>query len=215
MKEVLCDQNGDLWNSLRRGRPTASRFGDIVTEKTGKLSNSSDGYAAELIAQLLGWESNFGGTNDTDRGNRLEDEAFHWLKMRFGYKPRKTGICLSDDLRYAASPDGILEDDGSVIEIKCPHLKNFLIWKKRGILPLDHKQQVHGQLAVTGAPRALFVAYADHSALDNMVIEVFPDDYTKKLRDAVEKFCDDLNSYRLEVLGEEAEFYQPTTPPQP
>lgn len=212
MNEIQCEQGTDLWLSLRRGRPTASRFSDIITPKEGKLSASSDAYMAELVAELLGWSSDFQGTNDTDRGHRLEDEAFRWLKFKMGLKARKTGICLSDCGRYAASPDGIIESDGSVLEIKAPNLKNFLLWKKQGTLPIQHKAQVHGQLAVTGAPRAIFLAYADHEALDNLVIEVRPDDFTKRVRDAVETFCGNLETFRREALGEEEEFYQPVKP---
>ncbi len=209
MIEVNVDQGSDLWMSYRRGRPSASRFSDIVTAVDGKLSKSSDTYQAELVAELLGWQSEFQGTNDTDRGHRLEDEAFRWLKFKMGLKARKAGVCLSDCQRYVASPDGIVENDGSVLEIKAPNLKNFLLWRKEGKLPLKHKAQVHGQLAVTGAPRAIFLAYADHEALDNLVIEVFPDDYTKRVRESVEQFCVDLDSFRKDALGEEAEFYLP------
>lgn len=211
MKEIQCEQGTDLWLALRRGRPTASRFSDIVTSVKGDLSSSSDGYMAELVAELLGWSSDFHGTNDTDRGHRLEDEAFRWLRFKMGVKPRKVGIILSDCGRWAASPDGILED-GSTLEIKAPNLKNFLLWKRQGVLPTQHKQQVHGQLAITGADRAIFLAYADHEALDNLVIEVKPDDYTKRLREAVEKFCDQLEDFRRDALGEEAEFYEPKQP---
>lgn len=206
-----CEQGSDRWLSLRRGRPTASRFGDIITAKDGKLSTASDGYMAELVAELLGWRSDFMGTNDTDRGHRLEDEAFRWLKFKRGLKARKTGIILSDCLRWAASPDGMIED-GSTLEIKSPNLKNFLLWKKEGTLPLKHRQQIHGQLAITGAPRAIFLAYADHEALENLIIEIVPDDYTKRLRDAVEKFCDELEIFRRDALGEEQEFYLPMKP---
>lgn len=207
MHEIDVPQGSDLWLSYRRGRPTASRFSDIVTAVDGKLSKSSDAYMAELIAELLGWQSDFMGTNDTDRGHRLEDEAFRWLKFKMGLKARKVGICLSDCQGYAASPDGLVENDGSVLEIKAPNLKNFILWKKEGVLPLKHKAQVHGQLAVTGAPRAIFLAYADHEAIDNLVIEVFPDDYTKRLKDSVAQFAAQVDEFRKNLLGEEESFY--------
>lgn len=211
MREIEVDQGTDLWKRIRLGRPSASRFSDIITASKGDLSSSSDAYMAELVAELLGWTSDFQGTNDTDRGHRLEDEAFRWLKFKRGWEARKVGVILSDCGRWAASPDGMLSD-GSPLEIKSPNLKNFLLWKKENSLPLKHKQQIHGQLAITGASRAVFLAYADHEALDNLVIEVTPTDYTKRLREAVEKFCDQLDAFRKEALGEEEQFYTIFTP---
>lgn len=211
MREVICEQQGDLWKSLRRGRPTASQFKNIITAKKGDLSTACDGYIATLIAESLGWEQTFKGNYHTERGNNMEDEAFRWLKFKFGQPTRKAGICLSDCARYAASPDGFMGDD-TVLEIKNPDVNTMVLWKMDGGLPLDHRVQVHGQLAVTGKDRAVFLAYSPHEAIDHLAVEVIPDDFTKRVRDSVERFCDLLTEARNQVLGEEAEFYQPTIP---
>jgi hypothetical protein len=196
------------WTLIRKGRPTASQFKKIFTPVTEKLSKSADVYAAELIAEGLGWYSGFAGTPDTERGVRLEGEAVRWLALRYGLVSRQVGFCLSDCGRYGASPDALI-DDGRPLEVKCPDIHTFIKWRIDGGLPDEHKVQVHGGMILTGAPGAVFLAYTDHRAIENMMIEVPRDAFTEKLAAAVDQFCDRLDVLREEMLGEESQFYQP------
>jgi len=208
MKVFTMPQGHPDWSLIRKGRPTASQFKRIVTPAKGELSKASSAYAAELIAEGLGWYSGFAGTPDTERGVRLEGEAVRWLKLRYGLGSRQVGFCLSDCGRYGASPDAIL-DDGRPLEVKCPDIHTFIKWRMDGGLPDDHKVQVHGEMILTGADGAVFLAYSEHPALENMMIEVQRDEFTEKLAAAIDQFADRLDALRVDMLGEESEFYQP------
>jgi hypothetical protein len=201
-REIQCVQGSPEWWAYRKGRPTASEFGRIVTPAKGEYSKSSDSYAAELIAAACGWLADFKGSPDTERGNYLEKQALSWLNFRHGLNARDCGFFLSDCGRYGASPDAIA-DDGCPVEIKCPALHTFLKWRIEGGLPLDHKAQCHGEMIVTGADKCYFLAYADNPHIDNMLVVVERDEYTEKLQAGILKFCDRLEELASDILAEE------------
>lgn len=208
-------QGSPSWYLIRKGRPTGSEFGRIITPAKGELAEGRHAYAAELIASLLGWQSGFQGTPDTQRGNTLEKEAIRWLGFQHNLKGREVGFCLSDCGRYGASPDFLL-DDGRPVEVKAPDIHTFIKWhrhwKKTGEIPLEHKAQCHGEMHVCQADECLFIAYPDHPALERLFITVKRDAFTEKLGQAVDKFCDELEEQRRDVLGEESDFYTAQIP---
>lgn len=204
MIEMHMPQGSPEWWAVRRGIPTGSQFGRIITPKKGEYASGADTYAAELIAESLGWQSGFHGSPDTERGNRLEKEALRWLSFRYGISSRDVGFCLSDCGRYGASPDGIAPD-GSPIEVKAPDLHTFLKWRVKNELPEDHKAQCHAEMWVTGASRCWFVAYASHASIDNMMVEVKRDAFTEQLGTCIARFCDRLEKLQREILESEYE----------
>jgi len=208
MRVFTMPQKSPEWWKIKCGRPSGSQAKRIVTAAKGDLSSGSEDYAAELVAECLGWRRTFRGSDDTDRGNRLEYEAVQWLELRYGWKSRPIGFCMSDCGRYGMSPDGLL-GDGRPLEVKSPDVHTMIKWKMGKKLPDDHRAQVHFEMAVTGAPGAVFLAYTDHPAIENLMIEVQRDPFTEKLAAAVTQFCDRLDALREEMLGEEAQFYQP------
>lgn len=215
MKTFFFDQGSPSWYAIRRGRPTGSEFGRIITPAKGELAAGRDTYAAELVASLLGWQQGFQGTPDTQRGNALEKEAIRWLQFDRGLAGSDVGFCLSDCGRYGASPDWLVNDN-TPVEVKAPDTHTFIKWwqhwRKTGEIPLDHKAQCHGEMFVTGADRMIFMAYPDHPSLPRLVIDVKRDSFTEKLGECVLKFCDELEALRLDVLGEEAVCFEPTIP---
>lgn len=206
MIEIPVEQGKPEWHKLRRGIPTASEFGRIITPAKGDYAKGAETYAAELVAESLGEYRTFQGTPDTDRGIRLEGEAVKWLKLRYGYAFREVGFCRSDCGRYGATPDRMM-DLNVPLEVKCPMLKTLIGWRTDwlddGILPLEHKAQIHGEMFVTGADRCVFVAYSDNPYAEHLMIEVKRDDFTKRLGDAVLKFCDRLEVLRKREAGDE------------
>jgi len=204
MKILEMDQGSPQWYAVRRGRPTGSMFSRIITPAKGEPAAAADTYAAELIAEACGWQSGFHGTPDTVRGTSLESEALRWLKMRHGYITRQVGFCLSDCGRYGCSPDG-LTPENIPVEVKAPSLHTFLKWRIAGGLPQDHKVQVHAEMHVCEADTAIFLAYADHPALDNHMVIVKRDKFTDLIGPIVDNFCDRLEKLQRELLGEEYE----------
>jgi hypothetical protein len=210
MKEINdLTQGTAAWLAVRKGIPTASNFKRICTAAKAQYAAGADEYAADLLADTLGVYRSEAGGEDIERGHRLEDEARRWTRLQLGQPIRQVGFILSDCGRYGYSPDGILAD-GRPLEIKAPNVKTIIGWKLKGGLPPEHAPQVHGAMFVTGAPSAVFVAYSDHPAIENMLVEVERSEFTEKLGACVLQFCDRLDQIRREILGDEYEVYFPS-----
>lgn len=210
-------QGSPGWRLARKGRPTGSEFDRICTAVKGEYASGAEAFAAELIAASLGWEKSFKGSPDTERGHQLEKQAVRWLGFDRGLTGRDVGFCLSDCGRYGCSPDWIV-DDGSPTEIKAPDIHTYVKWwqewKRTKSVPNEHKVQCHAEMLVTGADRCIFVPYPDHECLPRYTVDVRRDAFTDKLKEHVDRFCDYLDQLRLDLLAEEAEFYQPATAEQ-
>ena len=204
MKTFDCIQGSPEWHKLRRGIPTASEFSRIITPSKGEYAKGADTYAAELIAESLGWYRSFQGSPDTERGHRLEKEALRWLKLRHGIASRQIGFILSDCGRYGCSPDA-LTIDGEPIEVKAPDTHTFIKWRITGGLPEDHKAQCHGEMILTNANCCHFVAYTDNPYMENIYIIVERDEFTQKLEAGILRFCERLDQLRREITGDESD----------
>lgn len=176
------------WIASRRGVPTASCFDKIVTPARGEPSKQADAYICELIAEQF--DPEYGVMEDYQSaamrmGLLLEPEARRWYEFERGIDVRTTGLCLTDDRRFGASPDALCGDDGS-LELKCPNPSTHVRYLIEGKLPDQYKPQVHGQLIVTGRKWVDFMAYSP--GFPPLLIRVEPDDYTEKVRKALDDF---------------------------
>lgn len=170
MQLLELEQGKPEWFAARCGLPTASDMGSIITA-SGKPSASADGYAAELIDELVRplaerdeeeQAAVFRGNRHTDRGNREEPKARNWLRLVTGLDVRTAGFVLNDAGTLGCSPDALVWADGSPIEgceIKAPEGKKHALWMLQNKLPDEHKQQVHGSMIVTGLRAWRFVSY--------------------------------------------------------
>ena len=199
MKISDHEQYSDEWWSSRRGLPTASKFGALITPG-GKPSSQAGKYMCELIADMYAPDENaFEPSEWMLRGMELEEEARDWLMFERQHDVEEVGLIIHDDERYGASPDGMISDAGMgwhnvPLEIKCPKASTHVSYLLNGKLPDTYAPQVHGQMLVTDSDVALFMSY--HPAFDSFFIEVKRDAYTAKLEAAVNKFCDDLDAAR-------------------
>lgn len=209
MIEVNCQQYDPAWWESRRGLPTASEFHRIITPaKADYAESKADTYIAEIVATALGWKKSSPDTEDTNRGRTLEDQALRWLSFRHGIKSRKVGFLLADDLESGSSPDAMVAGSVVPVEVKAPDLHTLIGWKMEGGLPEKHRAQCHGHMWVTGADACIFVGYAIHPSVDNMMIEVKRDGYTDKLGKALERFTKRLREAEEIALGENITEYR-------
>lgn len=189
MKLFDFAQYSPEWWAVRRGVPTASEFSNILTPATGKLSKSADGYVYKLIGEKLSTEYPLTTMNPAtaamERGTSLEANARSWYSLVHSVEVNEVGFALSDCERFGCSPDGIVGEDGG-IEIKCPLPHTQVEWLLSGTLPDTYKPQVHGSLIITGRQWWDFVSYCP--GLPELVVRVEPDEYTEKLREALELF---------------------------
>lgn len=135
----------------------------------------------------------FGGNKHTLRGEALEPEARELYAFEFDCEPRQVGLVTNDEGTLGCSPDSLLGDDGG-LEIKAPDGPTFVKWVRGGGLPDEHKAQVHGSLIITGRDYWEFLAYCP--GYKRFLVRVTPDDFTRKLRNHLDRFLADYAKAR-------------------
>lgn len=202
MRHIDCVQYSPEWWQARRGVPTASQFDRIITPKTCRPSLQAEGYIHELIADRLRFDPPVMTERPMNAAMRhgvdCEPDARNYYAMEHDRDVRLCGLCLTDDGRFGASPDGLVGDDG-IIEIKCPEPKTHVGYLLSGELPDAYRAQVHGQLLVTGREWCDFLSYCP--GFDPFLIRVTPDEFTERLAAALEEFWDRYNAAWLEFVA--------------
>lgn len=206
MRIIECDQYSEAWWQSRRGVPTASEFGNIITPAKGEASKSMYPYACRLIADL--YRPDYGlaeeyVTGAMRNGTLMEPEARKWYAFETGSDVRQVGFCLTDDGRFGCSPDALVGEDGA-LELKCPEPHTHVGYLLGGVLPNDYKPQVHGHLIVTGCAWCDFMSYSP--GLPPFRKRVVPDEFTESLRARLDEFW---------TLYQETKAKMPEPPPEP
>lgn len=188
MRIIECEQYSDPWWEARRGVPTASNFDKLLTAKTQKLSAQAIGYAHQLVGEK--YDLSYGQHEDTATaamrtGTILEPQIRRLFEMERDMDVEQVGFCLTDDGRFGSSPDSLIGDDG-VLEIKSPMAKTQVGYLMAGDLPPEYACQCHGHLIVTGRAYCEFISYTP--GLPYLLVRVEPNEFTSKLRDALEEF---------------------------
>lgn len=185
-------QGSDEWMAKRRGIPTASMFGKIITS-TGEASKSATGYMNELLADwYIGervdqWE----GNEWTERGNELEPDARDLYSYITGNAVDEVGFINHDLLRTGCSPDGLIGKDG-LVELKCPKGSTMIAYILANKLPTKYKPQVQGQLWITERKWCDFMAY--HPKFEPFLIRVERDnEYIAAIENRVLLFLDKMS----------------------
>ncbi len=182
-------QGSEPWLAIRKGRPTASRFDEIVTA-TGTLSKQSTAYMRELIAECFCPDfASWGGNAMTERGTELEPLARESFATHTGLTPEQVGFVISEDGICGCSPDSFLMRNGEPfagLEIKCPSPKAHVGYVLDGILPACYMAQVHGSMVVTGLSQWHF--FSHFPGMKPLHVLVMRDTYTARVEEAVSEF---------------------------
>lgn len=117
MTEALA-QRTDEWFQQRIGRITASRVPAIL----GYSSHASrDDVLREMVRENYGYDREFTGNVATQWGTDNEPRARADYEADTGNWVDEVGLIVHPEYDWlAASPDGLIEDDG-YLEIKCPY----------------------------------------------------------------------------------------------
>ena len=186
MQIVEVEQGSEEWLAARRGIPTASEFGKLVTA-TGKPSSQMGDYINLLIAERLGAvDENY--TNDwMARGTELEPAARAWYSFATDIDIGQVGFVLTDTYTAGASPDGIYDDGG--LEIKCPSPKVHISHLRGQKCPTTYLPQVQGCMWICERESWDFLSF--HPDLPPLLVKVHrDDDYIKKLAARVDELTD-------------------------
>jgi hypothetical protein len=149
-----CLQGSPEWFKLRAAKPTSSLFSNLVTG-TGKPSDGLSAYAHKLgVEKHLGHAvQDFSGNKYTQRGTDLEPLARADYEMTHQVEVQEVGFITDDLMRWGASTDGLVGDDG-LVEFKnlieTEFGKLMLYVAKHGKTQPKYVPQVQGELFVTG-----------------------------------------------------------------
>lgn len=156
-------QRSPEWFAARCGKVTASRLYDVMARTKSGYAASRQNYMAELICQRLTGKPEEEFTNAAMmRGTELEPVAREMYALNeFDAVISEVGLIDHPTIAgFAASPDGLVNDDG-LIEIKCPNTWTHLQTLKTGVPKRQYLLQMHAQMMCTGRKWCDFVSFDD------------------------------------------------------
>jgi len=186
-------QGTEEWLRIRRGKITASRFGDMMTQgkkKEDEFGKTAISYAYEI---MTGWLTDYDGeegyTNkNMEWGTEYEAEARQAYQLEtFNYVKQIGFVELNEFV--GGSPDGLIGEDGG-LEIKCPKKTTHLATILGKKMPDIHIPQVQGSMYITDRAWWDFVSYHPLFKTNKLfIVRVKRDDeYISQLKDRIEKF---------------------------
>ncbi len=188
-------QGSDEWFAARCGVVTASNFKLVMTGGGGKTRRS---YMQKLVEEIL-TSSPAAPAFQSEammRGVDLEPDARRAYEALTDNSVQEVGIAyLCPEKRVAASPDGLIGDDGG-LEIKCPLPHTHEKYLQDGRIPKQYLPQVQGSLWVTGRQWWDFVSFAPEfgSERNIMVHRVRRDEaYIETLSAKIHTFIEELD----------------------
>ncbi|EIK9524199.1 YqaJ viral recombinase family protein [Salmonella enterica] len=159
----MMEQRSPEWFAARCGKVTASRLYDVMARTNSGYAASRQNYMAELICQRLTGKPEEEFTNAAMmRGTELEPVAREMYALNeFDAVISEVGLIDHPTIAgFAASPDGLVNDDG-LIEIKCPNTWTHLQTLKTGVPKRQYLLQMHAQMMCTGRKWCDFVSFDD------------------------------------------------------
>lgn len=116
--DMAAIQKSEEWFSQRIGRVTGSRVGAILGDNP--YQKPAD-VLRDMVREYAGAEREFLGNIATEYGNTHEPDARSAYEAETGELVEEVGLIVHPDWgRLAASPDGLVGNDGSV-EFKAPY----------------------------------------------------------------------------------------------
>ncbi len=191
-------QGSEAWLRSRMGCATASCFSDV--QANGKEGLTRTKYMRRLAAERLTGNPIESYTNrDMERGNEQEPFARMHYEAITGNLVTEVGFVRHDSIMAGASPDGHIDDDGS-LEIKSVLPMVQIETIERGKCPPRHTAQIQGGLWITGREWSDFVSYSPDLP-ENLRLYIF-----RVRRD--EEYIKNLETEVIRFLGEVEVLYQ-------
>ena len=201
MKIIDVPQGSPEWLHARIGVVTASNMERIITPG-GKpcKSTTCDRYLARLATEwFLGQSLDEEASDFMERGTDMETEARRWYEFEREVAVENVGLCLRDDGRVGASPDGLV-GDGGLVEFKCPSAEVHMMHVLDGE-PEVYRVQCQGQLWITGRDWVDLCFF--NPALPKVIVRVERDDeFIDALSKATDAFLLRLDAAKARLLPE-------------
>jgi putative phage-type endonuclease len=168
VRVIECVQGTPEWLHVRCGRITASRMVDVMAKRkrgSEEMACRRD-YRMELVCERLTARAyDHYVSPEMDRGRELEDEACAAYEVATGAMTDKIGFILHPTMDFTgSSPDRIVDEDGG-LEVKCPKTATHLAWMEAGVVPEEHRDQMHWNMACAERDWWDFLSYDDRLPL--------------------------------------------------
>ncbi|SUF21784.1 Integration, recombination (Phage or Prophage) [Salmonella enterica] len=203
------EQRSPEWFAARCGKVTASRLYDVMARTKSGYAASRQNYMAELICQRLTGKPEEGFTNAAMmRGTELEPVAREVYALNeFDAVISEVGLIDHPTIAgFAASPDGIVNDDG-LIEIKCPNTWTHLQTLKTGVPKYQYLLQMHAQMMCTGRKWCDFVSFDDRLPPEHAYFKTrinFDEVLAEEIEQEVVKFLTELETEIQNITHQES-----------
>lgn len=200
----MFEQRSPEWFAARLGKVTASKVADVIAKTKTGYSASRENYMAQLICERMTGQKQESYTNaamewgtETEPLARAAYEGFKDVLVD------EVGIIDHPFLPMcAASPDGLVSDDG-MVEIKCPNTATHFDTLLTEKMPSKYLPQVQWQMACANRLWVDFVSFDPRApeGLQLFVTRIERDDkYILELEAEVNKFLTELDQ-RIEKLN--------------
>ena len=185
------------WFAMRNGKVSASRINDMIAKTKSGWSTSRENYMYELAIERLTGQKTETFTSEHMRwGTENEPLARSAYQVKKNIFVTEVAWVNHFSVKNAGcSPDGLIDDDRGIIEIKCPLTKTHIKWMIDGVPPKEHTNQMMWQMAVTGRHYCDFVSFDPRlpEDLQLFVVRLERDDkYIEMLTDEVAKFEEEV-----------------------
>jgi hypothetical protein len=190
------DQMSPEWFAEKTGKPSSSKFSEIVTSK-GKPSASAGPYMYRLAGEYIRSKKTKvpGEKRNTSywerRGLELQNDAIACFEFYTDLTVRPVAICYPDEQKkYLCSPDALVNEEPAGLEIKCRSMSYFIKHKLDNRLPTMDTHQVQGSLLVCEKKIKYWYYMSYYPDMTPLILKVYPDrGFIENLRKELDRFC--------------------------
>lgn len=185
------EQRSEEWHLARRGIFTASASDCLMSKGRGKdFTEMGMSYIYKKVAERLGSYEFEVTSKAMQWGTDAEPFAIKQYEAITGEKVNEVGLIFNDEFGFiAGSPDGLLEGQDGIIEVKSPynpanHIRHgydlSYVLKK-------HNHQMQQNMFCTGTYFCDFISYDERSDEPIFIHRIERDDeYIEKM---IQRFC--------------------------
>ena len=172
---LTLEQGTDEWFEVRQGVVTGSRCSPVFSSSEKGL----DTLSTKLVSEIICDKPNFEGymSKEMEWGKLNEEaalSAYSLQHLKSGKEITKRGFIFRDErLREGCSPDGIIVEDRTVLEVKCPSSKVFTEILLYNRLPPSWEKQAMFNIWVMDYLTAYVIVYDPRVLLKKMVVFAF------------------------------------------
>ena len=157
----MIAQGTPEWFAQRLGNVTASRMSDVLAKGKSGEAVTRQKYRMQIIAERI---TGLVAESFTSAAMEWGTEQEKFARIRYeadtGYFVDEAEFYTHPTIKWlGASPDGLLNDTGGLLEIKCPNTQTHLGYMLDKKAPAAYINQMQTQMWVTGRAWCDFVSY--------------------------------------------------------